>query len=225
VSESPAPGRPGRAPARAGAVTPSSDLGAQAVTVGFALSVDPRRMSRAELNGIRIVLAVSALAAIGLGVILLAWTAAALSVIAVLFGLYFLISGTLRIVRGVTGTRADTGSRVLNIVLGLILVVVGIIAMRNPEGSLAVLGLLVGIAWIVEGTAMLVEYTVDASRWFGILAGVVGIVAGVAVLLAPVQTIGVLVTLGGIALIVSGLVQLVRALTFGRGNRAAAASI
>ena len=82
---------------------------------------------------------------------------------------------------------------------------------------MAVLGLLVGIVWIVEGVAALVEYTTDSSRWPGILLGVVGVLAGVIVLFAPVQTIGVLVTIGGIMLIVSGLVQLVRAFTFGRG--------
>lgn len=188
----------------------------------FSLSVDPRRMSQKEVTGIRVALAFTALAAIVLGTILLVWTKAALTVIAVLFGLYFLISGVLRIVRGAVSTGAGTGGRVLNIVLGLILLVVGIIAMRNPEGSLAVLGLVVGIAWIVEGIAALVEYTVDASRWFGILFGVISVIAGVIVLFAPVQTIGVLVTIGGIMLIISGLVQLVRAFTFGRGSQPAA---
>lgn len=187
----------------------------------FAISVDPRRMSRSEINGVRIAFAVSALVAIGLGTILLVWTSATLTVIAVLFGLYFLLSGALRVVRGIASVGAGAGGRVLNIVLGLILVIVGIIAMRNPEGSLAVLGLVVGISWIVEGIAALVEYTADSSRWFGILFGVVAVVAGVIVLFAPVETIGVLVTIGGIMLIISGVVQLVRAFTFGRGIRPA----
>lgn len=185
----------------------------------FAISVDPRRMSSREVTGVRVVFAVSALVAIGLGTILLVWTTATLTVIAVLFGLYFVVSGVLRIVRGFASTGAGAGGRILNIVLGLILLVVGIIAMRNPDGSLAVLGLVVGISWIVEGVAALVEYTADSSRWFGILFGVVAIIAGVIVLFAPVETIGVLVTIGGIMLIISGLVQLVRAFTFGRGGQ------
>ncbi|WP_181397252.1 HdeD family acid-resistance protein [Cryobacterium arcticum] len=178
-------------------------------------------MSSREITGVRVAFAVSALIAIGLGTILLVWTTATLSVIAVLFGLYFLVSGALRIVRGIGSTGSAAGGRVLNIVFGLIMVIVGIIAMRNPDGSLAVLGLVIGISWIVEGIAALVEYSVDSSRWFGILFGVVAIIAGVIVLFAPVETLGVLVTIGGIMLIISGLVQLVRAFTFGRGNRAA----
>lgn len=181
------------------------------------LALDPRSLTPREITGIRVAFAVSALVAIGIGVILLVWTEATLTVIAVLFGLYFLVSGVIRIVRGVASTGVATGARVLNIVFGVLVLILGILALRNPEGSLAVLGLLVGIVWIVDGVAALVEYSTDASRWPGILLGVVGLVAGVIVLFAPVETIGVLVTIGGIMLILSGLVQLVRAFTFGRG--------
>jgi len=183
----------------------------------FAIAIDPRQLTQREVSGIRAAFAVSAVVAITVGTMLLVWTEATLTVIAVLFGLYFVISGVVRIVRGVASTGSAAGGRVLNIVLGVIVLILGILAIRNPEGSLAVLGLLVGIVWIVEGVAALVEYTTDSSRWPGILLGVVGVLAGVIVLFAPVQTIGVLVTIGGIMLIVSGLVQLVRAFTFGRG--------
>ncbi|TFC57101.1 HdeD family acid-resistance protein [Cryobacterium sp. TMB1-7] len=183
----------------------------------FAIAIDPRQLSAREISGIRVAFAVSAVVAIAIGAILLVWTEATLTVIAVLFGLYFVISGVVRIARGVASTGSAAGGRVLNIVLGVLVLILGILARRNPEGSLAVLGLVVGIVWIVEGVAALVEYTTDSSRWPGILLGVVGVLAGLIVLFAPVQTIGVLVTIGGIMLIISGLVQLVRAFTFGRG--------
>ena len=186
-------------------------------SVVFGLALDPRNLTRREITGLRVAFAVSALVAIGIGSILLVWTEATLTVIALLFGLYFVISGVGRIVRGVASTGVATGGRVLNIVLGVLVVILGIVALRNPEGSLAILGLIVGIVWIVDGAAALVEYSTDSSRWPGILLGVVGLVAGIIVLFAPVATIGVLVTIGGIMLIISGIVQLVRAFTFGRG--------
>lgn len=189
----------------------------------FALAIDPGRLTGRELSSIRIAFAVSGLVAIIIGVILLVWTEATLAVIAVLFGLYFVISGVVRIMRGVTSSGAGAGSRLLSVIFGLAVLVLGIFALLNPEGSLAVLGLLVGIVWIVDGAAALVEYSTDSSRWVGILLGVVGIVAGGIVLFAPVETIGVLVTIGGIMLIISGLVQLVRAFTFGRGAAGSAA--
>lgn len=186
-------------------------------TAAFALALDPRRLTAREISGLRVAFAVSGAVAIAIGTILLVWTEATLTVIAVLFGLYFVISGVVRIARGLASRGAGTGSRVFNVIFGLAVLVLGILALGNLEGSLAVLGLLVGIVWIVDGAAALVEYSTDSSRWVGILLGVVGIVAGVIVLFAPVATIGVLVTLGGILLIVSGLIQLVRAFTFGRG--------
>jgi len=189
----------------------------------FALAIDPGRLTGRELSSIRVAFAVSGLVAIIIGVILLVWTEATLAVIAVLFGLYFVISGVVRIARGVTSSGAGAGSRLLSVIFGLAVLVLGIFALLNPEGSLAVLGLLVGIVWIVDGAAALLEYSTDSSRWVGILLGVVGIVAGGIVLFAPVETIGVLVTIGGIMLIISGLVQLVRAFTFGRGAAGSAA--
>lgn len=183
----------------------------------FAITVDPRQLTPREISGIRVAFAVSGVVAIAIGTILLVWTEATLSVIAVLFGLYFVISGVVRIVRGAASTGSSAGGRVLNIVLGVLVLILGILAIRNPEGSLAVLGLVVGIVWIVEGVAALVEFTTDSSRWPGIVLGVVSVLAGVIVLFAPVATIGVLVTIGGIMLIISGLVQLVRGFTFGRG--------
>jgi len=191
-----------------------------ATSAVFAIAVDPRRLTPREITGIRVAFAVSGVVAIAIGAILLIWTEATLSVIAVLFGLYFVISGVVRIVRGAASTGSAAGGRVLNIVLGVLVLILGILAIRNPEGSLAVLGLLVGIVWIVEGVAALVEYTTDSSRWPGIILGVVGVLAGVIVLFAPVATVGVLVTIGGIMLIISGLVQLVRGFTFGRGAAA-----
>ena len=187
---------------------------------GVALMVDRSRLSPSQVAGVRLAFVISGLVAIGLGTLMLVWTEATLAVIALLFGLYFVISGILRIVRGLVSTGAELGGRVFNIVFGLIMLIVGIVAIRNPEGSLAVLGLAIGISWIVEGIAALTEYTADASRWFGVLFGVIGIVAGVIVLFVPLQSLGVLVTVGGVALIVSGLVQLVLAFTIGRGGPA-----
>ena len=146
-----------------------------ATSAVFAIAVDPRQLTPREISGIRVAFAVSGVVAIAIGAILLVWTEATLGVIAVLFGLYFVISGVVRIVRGAASTGSAVGGRVLNIVLGVLVLILGILAIRNPEGSLAVLGLLVGIVWIVEGVAALVEYTTDSSRWPGIVLGVIGV--------------------------------------------------
>ena len=105
--------------------------------------------------------------------------------------------------------------------LGLLLVIAGIFALRNLESTVALLGIIIGIAWIIEGVAALVESASDGSRWPGILFGVISIIAGIVVLFLPEATVVVLIWIGGIFLVVAGLVQLVQAFTFGRNSTAA----
>ena len=183
----------------------------------FDLTIDPRTLSKSEVTTIRTAMAIGGVVAVILGVMILVWPGATLSVIAVLFGLYFLVGGIARIVRGIAMAGGSAGVRVLNILLGVLLLVAGIVAIRNPIGSLAVLGMVIGISWLIEGVAALVETASDSSRWFGILFAVISIVAGIVVLLSPVNSLGVLVVVGGVFLIVSGLVQLVMSFTLGRG--------
>lgn len=185
----------------------------------FDLTVDPSRLSKPELTTMRTAMAVGGVVAIVLGVMILVWPGATLNIMAVLFGLYFLIGGIVRIVRGIVMAGGGAGVRVLNILLGVLLLVAGVIAIRNPIGTIAVLGMVIGISWLIEGVAALVETASDSSRWFGILFAVISTVAGIVVLLSPVNSLGVLVIVGGVFLIVSGLVQLIVSFTLGRGAR------
>ena len=181
----------------------------------FELRLDPAALSTTEITGARAAFFVSGMMAIVRGVLALAWPEPTLALIALLFGLYFLVSGVVRIVRGITMSGA-IGCRVLSILLGTPLMIAGIVAIRNPLDSLVVLGLVIGISWIVEGVAALVETAPDSSRWFGTLLGVVSVIADIVVLSAPLEYLGVLVLLGGVFSIVSGAVQLMEGFTFGR---------
>ena len=78
--------------------------------------------------------------------------------------------------------------------------------------------MLVGIAWIIEGIMALAETESGGSRWYAITFGILSIVAGIVVLFLPVESLAALVVFGGIFLVVLGVVQLVRAITFGRGS-------
>ena len=177
--------------------------------------LDPSRLSRGEIIGVRVAMAISGLVAIVLGIIVFGQPAATLAVVAVLFGLYFLISGVIRVVRGLF-THGAAGGRILSILFGVLLIGAGIFTIRNPLNSLVVLGLIIGIAWIIEGIAVLAETASDSSRWPGLLLGIVSLIAGIVVLFAPLQSLAALVLLVGIFLIVSGIVQIVESFLFGR---------
>ncbi len=177
--------------------------------------LDPSRLSRGEIIGVRVAMAISGLVAIVLGIIVFGQPAATLAVVAVLFGLYFLVSGVIRVVRGLF-THGAADGRILSILFGVLLIGAGIFTIRNPLNSLVVLGLIIGIAWIIEGIAVLAETASDSSRWPGLLLGIVSLIAGIVVLFAPLQSLAALVLIVGIFLILSGIVQIVESFLFGR---------
>lgn len=181
------------------------------------LGLDTSELSSRTVTAVRTGFGISGVVSLILGLLVLFWPEATLSVIAFFFGLYFLISGGLRVVSGIAAAMTP-GLRVLNIIVGLLLFIVGIVAIRNPLSSLAVLGMLVGIAWIIEGIMAFVEIESGGSRWYAIIFGVLSVVAGIVVLFLPVASLAALVIFGGIFLVVLGVVQLVRAITFGRGS-------
>ncbi|MDN3480531.1 DUF308 domain-containing protein [Arthrobacter sp. APC 3897] len=181
---------------------------------GFNLDVSG--LTRKVVRSIRSGMIITGVLSVVLGALVLFWPEATLDVVAVLFGLYFLVSGAVRVVTGLV-TPLGGGLRVLNILIGLLLFIVGVAAIRNPLASLTVLALFIGIAWIVEGIMSLTEVESGGSRWYAITYGIISIIAGVVVLFLPVSSLAALVVFGGIALIVLGIVEVVRALSFGRG--------
>lgn len=95
---------------------------------------------------------------------MLVWPESTLTVLATLFGLYFLAAGVVHVARGIFTGGAGVGGRVLSILLGVLLVIAGIIAIRNPLSSLALLTMVIGISWIIEGVVGLVETSHDSSN-------------------------------------------------------------
>lgn len=186
-------------------------------TFGFGgLSLEVSELTRKVVRGIRTGMVVTGVLSVVLGALVLFWPGATLDVIAVLFGLYFVVAGAVRVVTGLV-TPLLGGLRVLNILIGLLLLIAGVAAIRNPLASLSVLALFIGIAWIVEGIMSLTEVENGGSRWYAIIYGIVSIIAGVVVLFLPVSSLAALVIFGGVALVVLGIVEVVRAFSFGRG--------
>lgn len=182
----------------------------------YELSVDARKLDKSAINAIRVTLGLIGVVAIVLGALLLFWPEKSAIVAAVLFGIYFLIVGIVRLASGIFTSRVHGGYRVLNVLLGLLVIVAAVFILREPSLGVAVLGLLVGIAWIIDGVAALVTAGQDGARWFGILFGILSIVAGIIVLFVPEGAIAVLLVIGGIFLLIGGIVALVQAFSFGR---------
>ncbi|WP_166871111.1 MULTISPECIES: DUF308 domain-containing protein [unclassified Salinibacterium] len=154
--------------------------------------------------------------AIILGIVTLVWPNATLFTIAVLFGIYLVLSGIARIAFAVSATPLGTGARWLIGILGGLIAIAGIICLFSPFESLMLLAIVIGIGWIIEGIFDLVAgitgHTIT-PRWWAIVVGVITLLAGIAVLILPGLALATFVITGGFLLILIGVVTVIAALT------------
>lgn len=86
-------------------------------------------------NAIRGTYAVLGIAAVILGLALLIWPGATLKVAAIALGAYFVVSGVVRIVTAIVELGLPGGWRVLDILIGLMLSVGGVVMLKNAALS------------------------------------------------------------------------------------------
>ncbi|KES08548.1 membrane protein [Streptomyces toyocaensis] len=157
----------------------------------------------------------SAVATFVPGIILLVWPDTTLHVLAVLIGLYLLVTGAFRFV-WVFG-REEQGERLPGLLLAVLYVLAGVLCLRNPLQTIAALSLIVGVVWLVSG--MLTLFTALASRDLPHRAVVLGaallaVVAGIVVLALPAESARALTRLLGLWLVLLGLVEAAVALAW-----------
>lgn len=190
---------------------------ASAVADDFGL--DARTLTRNAINGIRAAFGVGGLVSVILGVLLLVWPAKTLGVVAIFVGIYFIVSGLVRIALGIFSRGIGGGLRTLHILLGVLLLVAGVIALKNVAATTAALLILVvaiiGIGWIIEGVLAIVESRGAASPGWAVAFGIISVLAGIVVLVIPGWSAFWLLLVTGIMLIVLGLIAITRAFTFG----------
>ncbi|MEU6918597.1 HdeD family acid-resistance protein [Streptomyces olindensis] len=148
------------------------------------------------------------------GVLVLVWPEATLHVLAVLIGLYLLVSGGFRFV----AVFAREGhERLPGLFLAVLYVLAGVLCLRNPLQTIAALSLITGVVWLVSG--ILTLYTAISvedlpHRGVVTVAAVLGIVAGIVVLALPAESARALTRLLGLWLVLLGLAEAVVALAW-----------
>jgi uncharacterized membrane protein HdeD (DUF308 family) len=192
------------------------------------LHLDARSMTRSAINGVRAALGISGAVAVVLGVVLLFWPEKTLAVLAIFLGIYFLVAGIMRLGIGIFSRGIGGGVRTLNIILGVLLVIAGVVALKNVTAAATTLVILaiafIGIGWIIEGVMALVESGSARSSGWAITYGIISILAGLVVLVLPASSALFLLLFAAVALIVLGIIGIVRAFTFGREAGTAAAA-
>jgi uncharacterized membrane protein HdeD (DUF308 family) len=152
-----------------------------------------------------------ALLTLVLGVVLMVWPEETVVVVAVLMGIYLVVSGIVQLISSFTVEGATTGLRVFGAIAGVLSILLGIFAFRSLAHAVAVLALLIGFGWLLRGVAEVVGALADRdmpSRGWVVTLGVLSALAGVVVLVWPAPSLGVLVWVTGIWLVVLGIFEL-----------------
>ena len=167
-----------------------------------------------------------AVTAILLGLIATVFPGAVLLTVAILFGINLIIGGFFHLILAFTADRFPGRVRWLYGVLGGLVVVAGILCLSNPFRSLAVLGVVIGLGWMLGGVASIVGGTMGETagpRWLSIATGIVWIVGGLLVIIIPVAGLASFVLVAGILLVIIGVSTLLL-LTRTRRNLVASSS-
>ena len=158
------------------------------------------------------------------GILLLAWPKATLTIVAVLIGASLIVAGLLRLIDGFTAHDASGGRRVAHVVIGLLAIIVGLYFIRHYNVTIAVLAIVVGLFWVLHGIADVAAGLFGGpfpGRGLTVVAGILSLAAGLIVLFWPTISLTILVAVIGIWLIVYGLIMTVTALSLRRADRAA----
>ncbi|MFE8943982.1 HdeD family acid-resistance protein [Streptomyces sp. NPDC007856] len=159
------------------------------------------------------VVLVTGTASLVLGVLVLLWPGPSLLVAGVLFGLYLLASGVFQLVAAF-GTHRATSLRVLAFISGALSILLGLLCFRGPMQSILLLGLWIGIGWLIRGITQTIAAAQDSrmpGRGWQILLGVLTFVAGIVLIDAPFRSVAVLTLVAGVWLLVVGIVEIVTA--------------
>ena len=142
---------------------------------------------------------------LGLGIVVIAWPKQTLAVISIVIGLQILLYGIYRLVSAFADVTVSPG---ITAFVGIVGIVVGIIVLRHPFKTVAVLAVLLGVVWIIAGSIELLGAMADRSlehRGITALGGLLSIGVGVVVVVWPAPTVTVVAWISGLYLIAFGL--------------------
>ena len=144
-----------------------------------------------------------------LGLIVTFHPTTSLNVLAVLLGILMILSGLFHLIRVFDPRERH---RVWLGIAGLLFIVIGVILIRHLHLTRSIIGLVIGLTWIVQGLTALIggiSGGVREGRAWWIIFGVVSLIAGIVVVSAPASSLDVLAVLLGIWFVVMGIFEII----------------
>ena len=160
-----------------------------------------------------------------LGLILTFYPSVTVNVIGVLLGLLVIVSGLFHLIRMFGNSEAH---RVWLGISGLLLVVAGVVLLRHLHLTVALIGLIIGLGWIVQGVvALITSFSGDPreGRGWWIFFGIVSLIGGIVITALPAESVTLLAALTGIWFIVQGLFEIAGGLMLRRAGHQEQATV
>lgn len=176
-------------------------------------------LNESATNGIRAAFGVGGLLALIIGILILVWPDKTAIVVTAIVAIWALIAALVNLAVGIFSRQIGNGPRIGHLVGGVLMLAFSVWAFANlgaaATGLATLLGIIVGIAWVVQGIVALTMLGGARSKGWGLAYAALSILAGVILLFSPLLAATVLFALIGVSFIVLGIAQLVRAYRFG----------
>jgi uncharacterized membrane protein HdeD (DUF308 family) len=186
---------------------------------GFIYYGNSAEATKQTVKTVRTGLIIGAVITAIVGILMLVFPEKTALLAGIIFGIFVLIRGIVRVVVGIGGPGLTGLGRTLSIIIGVILMAAGVIILVNITVGVEVLAIIIGISWIIDGIATLIESSRAAARAFSIVTGIISVLAGVAMFfLGGLGVALIMMVIGAVALALA-VVQVVGAIAVGRVSR------
>lgn len=169
------------------------------------------------VNTLRKFVGVTGIVALVIGIVILVWPGHSAAAVAAIIAVYALVVGIVYLATAIFDRGDRAWARIGQGILGALFIIAGIVALSNLGAATAVLGIVlgitVGIVWILEGVLQLAYISRTPRPGWTVFSAIISLIAGVLVLLSPLWGAAVLWLFLGISLVVIGISQIIRAFT------------
>jgi uncharacterized membrane protein HdeD (DUF308 family) len=155
-------------------------------------------------------LLVSGIVSVIVGGLLIFWPGATITVVTAIVGFLMIVTGLVRFFVAVFDSHAE--DRWLMVFAGIIGIVLGVVVMKNPEGTIKVIALIVAVFWLIAGLVDFFRGLTNSSlpdRTIRIVFGLTSALFGIVILVWPAITIGVFAILAGIYSVFFGVLEII----------------
>jgi uncharacterized membrane protein HdeD (DUF308 family) len=121
-----------------------------------------------------------------IGGLLIFWPGATISVVTAIVGFFMIVTGVIRFFVAVFDSHSQ--DRWLMAIAGILGIALGVVVMKNPEGTIKVIALIVAIFWLISGLVDLFRGLTNSSlpdRTLRIVFGVMSALFGLVILVWP----------------------------------------